>query len=769
MSGSNPPSNPNSPAGPERGRSLTPNSRSRKPEYSLLYLQSQIDELISIAGNAESPRAALPASSTDRLVEVIRAIAETLLWGEQNEEDSQMFDYFCEKGVMKIFAALLNSPTIPPSSGMFAASSAGNRQIKIQLLQTMSLLLLNVKRQTSLYFLFSNNAVNQLINNNNHLDFSDEEILSYYVSLIKSISLRISEESIQFFINEKNVNYFPLFTQSIRFFDHHDRMVRIAVRTITLSIFKLFQSNSVLERFIRENSGGYFSLLACQLRDLWFLMDRTITGASEDSTLAVVTDEMIDHLEYLAEIEGLGIIALSDMMWSKMEAYAIDGVLLTGLLGIVEGGESPRLDDDQLVAQAFKVSPATTSLSSQLSLYIFLQFLDVFSDSCPVKMALVAQFTSQDKSRIELEIKKIGPSFSCLIGIFIKLYRISDSLAELRNTLGEFGILPPRSIEITILVAQSIAKSIDHMSLKQLKLTLNFLESFLCDQSLDEAFKRPVRLTAVDSFKVAATRICERFPELDHPTKNQVDNAVIDLFESVILEIMKRNNSLHFLTSDDIDRTLTDPCLLHPNSKNEEWRVPSEIKEMNSEILNKFLLLTIFVKNIVQDDCVNIAHLYESLFEPSIDEVIAPTIVSGEHETLRIPENLLEGSSVDLGRSDRIVCTHLTSPGGSSTRFVIVDKTRLILVAPDLTRPGFATIKFSEKLRRFKSISIYRDDQRILVLQPLNAHAPVEQLSFEDMKRCHLALMHLETQRIEIRKRIYRNVEQFLRKFIHYI
>ena len=803
VSGSNPPSNPNSPSAISRGRSLTPGIQSRKPDYSLSYLQSQIDELISIAGNAESPKSSLATSSTDRLVEVIRAIAETLLWGEQNEEDSQMFDYFCEKGVMKIFAALLNSPTIPPSSGIFSASSAGNRQIKIQLLQTMSLLLLNVKRQTSLYFLFSNNAVNQLINNNNHLDFSDEEILSYYVSLIKSISLRMSGESIQFFINDKNPNYFPLFSQSIRFFDHHDRMVRIAVRTITLSIFKLYDTNKVLEKFINENSGGYFSLLACQLRDLWFLMDRTVNppdkndNQSIESPLSVISDEMIDQLEYLAEIHGLNISTLSDMMWSKMEAYAIDGVLLKGILGIPDGGESPRLDEEMRAAL-----PATTKISQHLSLFIFAQFLEVFKTTSPTD-SLVLKFLKCDdftKSKVESDIKKInGVTFSCLVAVFVKLLQLSESSLPLTTALSDFGILPPRSIELTILLAQSLAKSFEQMSFKQVQLTVFFLGIFLEQNSIDETFKRPVKLTIIDSFKVVSTKISQMLtdrlirplPKLNETNpkpvsnSNLIDHGVIDLFETVLNEFKETKAiTLSHPTGEHIFRTISDPCLINPFVKSEHWSIPNEPpKEIDVVMLRKFFTLTVFVERVVHNEILNPEIFLESLFassnhqpdelgninSPSTPppELIESESIATDLKAGPIPENLVQGDSVDLGRRDRIVCTHLTSPNGRSTRYLLVDKTRVILVAPDLTKPGFATVKFIEQLRKFCSISIYRDDQRILVIEAPNG--TVEQLGFDDMKRCHLALMHLESKRIEIRKQIYKNIQTFLSKFIHYI
>lgn len=262
----------------------------------------------------------------------------------------------------------------------------------------------------------SNNAINQLINNNNNLDFSDEEILSYYVSLMKSISLRLSEETIHFFINDKTPNYFPLFSQSIRFFDHHDRMVRIAVRTVTLAIFKLHSRSEILKRFLDENVGPYFSLLACQLRDLWLLMDRT----TDEGTLRAVTDEMIDQLEYIAEIDRLALLSISNLLIEKLQLYALDGVLMKGLLQIVDGSDSPRIDDDEVPNDSSDIKPSKI-LSLKLSVFVLIQLLEIVSPS--VSEPLISQFlkSQESKSRIESELKSIGPAFNTLLLFCLRL------------------------------------------------------------------------------------------------------------------------------------------------------------------------------------------------------------------------------------------------------------------------------------------------------------------------------------------------------------
>ena len=688
-------------------------------------------------------------------------------------DDSLMFDYFAEKGVMRIFVALLNSTTVTASSSFFGSASLGHRQIMIQLLQTMSLLLLNVKRQTSLYFLLSNNAINQLINNNNNLDFSDEEILSYYVSLMKSISLRLSEETIHFFINDKTPNYFPLFSQSIRFFDHHDRMVRIAVRTVTLAIFKLYNRSEILQRFLNDNVGPYFSLLACQLRDLWLLMDRT----TDEGTLRTVTDEMIDQLEYIAEIDRLALPAISNLLIEKLQLYALDGVLVKGLLQIVDGSDSPRIEDDEITTDSGD-NKTSKILSLKLSVFVLIQLLEIVSPS--VSEPLISQFlkSQESKSRIESELKSIGPAFNAILLLLSKLMALAGAREPFKENLIEFGMYPPKSVEVMILVAQSLSRSIEVMSLRSCQLAIKLVDDFLKDDHVSPDFKRPVRLTLIDSFRNASLRITQLIGDTllrSSQNSNEMNYAIIDDFEYVL------ESSIDASYMGTIRVSSEDVGLIIPTSA--EWQSAEQTVIASRDRLRVFFLFLAFVKRI-EDDSFSLKSLRSDLFEPTIGssgiwfdaeeinspptppaELIEAESLATDRKTLAagpLPEDILENDLVDLGKRDRIFCYY-----NRSSRYLVFDKTRLILVSPDLTRPGFATVKLVLPLRLFSSIEVKKDDQRSLVLTRAN-QSETEELTFDDTKRCHLALMHLETKRIDIRKNVYRRIESALRSLIHH-
>lgn len=84
-------------------------------------------------------------------------------------------------------------------------------------------------------FIFSNKALNELIAFD--YDFSDDEIVDYFINFLKSCCLRIGAFPVEMFFNEKFTN-FPLLRQTLRFHNHKESMVRTTVRNIYLGILK---------------------------------------------------------------------------------------------------------------------------------------------------------------------------------------------------------------------------------------------------------------------------------------------------------------------------------------------------------------------------------------------------------------------------------------------------------------------------------------------------------------------------------------------------
>eukprot|EP00177_Eucheuma_denticulatum_P004205 GFKZ01007624.1.p1 GENE.GFKZ01007624.1~~GFKZ01007624.1.p1 ORF type:complete len:935 (+),score=145.65 GFKZ01007624.1:443-3247(+) len=116
-----------------------------------------------------------------------------------------------------------------------------NRQVEIQaqILQTISIVIQSVSRQQSLLCLFSANHINDILSF--EYAFENEEVLAFFMSAVKSIALKLDEGLLQLFFDPVRRS-FPLYSAVVRFLDHPEAMVRIAVRNVTLTIYALGDS-----------------------------------------------------------------------------------------------------------------------------------------------------------------------------------------------------------------------------------------------------------------------------------------------------------------------------------------------------------------------------------------------------------------------------------------------------------------------------------------------------------------------------------------------
>ena len=228
-------------------------------------------------------------SNKSLLVEAIRSIAEILIWGDQN--DSSVFDFFLEQNMRSFFLKFLDQ----------------NNDVCVQLLQTLNILLENIHNETSIYYLLSNNHINSIIVHK--FDFSDEEVMAYYITFLKTLSFHLNKNTIRFFYNE-STNDFPLYTEAIKFFNHSESMVRIAVRTISLNVYRVEDERML--KFVTADP--YFSNL------VWFIGNHILeiddTGRNDSdhknmNKLRNVVAEHLDHLHYINDILCLNITSLN--------------------------------------------------------------------------------------------------------------------------------------------------------------------------------------------------------------------------------------------------------------------------------------------------------------------------------------------------------------------------------------------------------------------------------------------------------------------------
>eukprot|EP00635_Sarcinochrysidales_sp_CCMP3193_P001934 CAMPEP_0118911434 /NCGR_PEP_ID=MMETSP1166-20130328/13130_1 /TAXON_ID=1104430 /ORGANISM="Chrysoreinhardia sp, Strain CCMP3193" /LENGTH=120 /DNA_ID=CAMNT_0006850919 /DNA_START=29 /DNA_END=387 /DNA_ORIENTATION=- len=113
-------------------------SSERYHAYEVLDLQEVVDQLEKSFGGS------LPDSET---VELLRKLAELVIYGERQEQEG-FFEVFVERHVLALLVGQLER---------------ASTTVETQILQTIAILVQNVREPGSLYVLLSANHVNKLV------------------------------------------------------------------------------------------------------------------------------------------------------------------------------------------------------------------------------------------------------------------------------------------------------------------------------------------------------------------------------------------------------------------------------------------------------------------------------------------------------------------------------------------------------------------------------------------------------------------------------
>jgi hypothetical protein len=113
-----------------------------------------------------------------------------------------------------------------------------------------------VKNDTSLYYLLSNNHVNDIIKF--PYIFDHDEVSDIFISFIKSLSLRLNIQTVQFFFIEESKS-FPLLSRAIEFLKYRDPMVRTGAQSTILNIFRI-QDEKARQYSLHDDMLNAFSL-----------------------------------------------------------------------------------------------------------------------------------------------------------------------------------------------------------------------------------------------------------------------------------------------------------------------------------------------------------------------------------------------------------------------------------------------------------------------------------------------------------------------------
>jgi len=325
------------------------------------------------------------------LVEVVRAIAEVIVYGDQHKE--QLFEYFCEKNMFPVLLGLLDEEKCGTA-------------LKVQIIQSVSILVQNIRSETSLYYTLSNNLVNRMIQH--PFDFGNEEILAHYISFLKTLSLRLNSKTVQFFFNDQ-LNTFPLYEEAIKFFDHPEGMARTAVRTITLNVFRVHDER--MQRYLQQGPSGEYiekvlRYIHRRCRRLHLLLVRASMPEMDPRISLKLENALTDQLDYILYLEDilmLRIDGLSEVIVDSGLAYLYLPLLMASLMPMtfpfneVNDLEDGDFDFAGIRKEDLVDVDLSTSSGSLLSLFLLAQSFFAFKDSTMANQLVKAMFVPRPK------------------------------------------------------------------------------------------------------------------------------------------------------------------------------------------------------------------------------------------------------------------------------------------------------------------------------------------------------------------------------------
>ena len=214
----------------------------------------------------------------------------------------EYFDYFCKLNFLDIFNNFFEKKI---------------ETITFRMLEMVSFLTTNIQNKELLEFIYSKkyptnipgqqmNIIDKLIS----LDTKkNEEYLTYQINFIKSLTLKMNIDSLNYFY-DSNINQFPILTKSLSLYNYNDPLIRNVVKNIFLAIIKI-EDNNLREFLISFPINLYYSNIIFQLKNT--IMKLCLIDLGEDQgqktfgKLQKEHDFIVDTIFYIADLLSLNI------------------------------------------------------------------------------------------------------------------------------------------------------------------------------------------------------------------------------------------------------------------------------------------------------------------------------------------------------------------------------------------------------------------------------------------------------------------------------
>lgn len=255
------------------------------------------------------------------VIEALRSIAELVTYGDQH--DPSFFEFFMEKQIMGEFVRILTISQLA--------------KVALQLLQTLSIMIQNLRSEHAIYYIFSNEHINYLITYS--FDFHNDELLSYYISFLRAISGKLNKNTIPLLVKTQNdqVISFPLYTEAIKFAFHDESMVRTAVRSLTLNVYHV--GDDYVNKYVSSiPQSDYFSDLVKYFQKQCLTLDDRVSKAIGDpdsqdaiSSILSAVDEIEDNLYFFSDVISAGVPEIGRLITDNILQVLVFPSLLPSL------------------------------------------------------------------------------------------------------------------------------------------------------------------------------------------------------------------------------------------------------------------------------------------------------------------------------------------------------------------------------------------------------------------------------------------------------
>lgn len=348
--------------------------RCRNPDANV-YLRVLCDDLLCLN----------PARETHGLVETLRTITELLIWSDrqkaQHEASSDpsvpptspdFFQYFLEHNLHVYMCWILGLGTTPNSAGTLStprwSSSAGSStnsspkpssrelaqtdsgagpsaersglmldliQLKIQVLQSLNILFESLRSSQVFYYLLSNNFVNRLVTRPRIDVQTHDELVPYYVALLKALSTKLAAHPATlapFFYNPQAQDL-PIYAEAIKYHSHPDTMVRVAIRTLTLNVYSV-DHEGFSQVVVNDSNRHYLLDVLADFAQIPSRMDASLGSSAGNARHSLdgpefrrCLAEFLENLDYLGDILRLGGGAVVSFVRTQMLQRVIEPLL----------------------------------------------------------------------------------------------------------------------------------------------------------------------------------------------------------------------------------------------------------------------------------------------------------------------------------------------------------------------------------------------------------------------------------------------------------